>query len=111
MITIAKQKPRTWLVWVGAVVILGAAAFVSMDEGVGSGALVLFIGACPLGAYWYFKIRPWEEDPEVLAATLRGVAGTVVRQGRVSQEEAERIRLAREQARLRWEAEQRKRVP
>jgi amino acid transporter len=30
MVTVAKQKPRTWLVWIGAVVILGAAAFVSM---------------------------------------------------------------------------------
>lgn len=106
MLVIAKQKPRAWLVWMGGVVVIGAAIFVGWDEGIGSGALVLFIGAAPLAAYWYFRIRPWEEDPEVFAETLRTVAGAVARRGRVSPEDARRMKEAEERARRHWEAGQ-----
>lgn len=98
---IARQKPRPWLVWLAAVVIVAAAVFVSLDEGWGTGALVLGIGAVPLAVYWYYKIRPWAEDPEVVAAAVRGIAGTIARGGRVSAADAAELREAEARARAR----------
>lgn len=105
MIVIAKQKPRSWLVGLGAVVVAAAAVFVSLDEGWGIGALVLGIGGVPLLVYWYYRMRPWAEDPEVVAAALRGIAGTVARGGRVSSADAARLREAERRARARAEAD------
>jgi hypothetical protein len=88
--------------------VLLSAVFVSIDEGIGGGLLVLFIGAVPLVAYWYYKIRPWEDDEEVAAAMLVGIVRTAARRGLALKEDVDRIAAAKESAKARWEAGQKK---
>jgi hypothetical protein len=104
--SVAKRKPRLWLLIVGAIVIAGSSAFLFATGDLFSGTFVLVLGFLIVGFYAYFKMRPHLDDADYLKTAGSALVKTALQHGRVSQQDVEALKQAEEQARERYAREQ-----